>query len=177
MAENENPSVAPQRKRGAPRGPRKKPEEVIASAKAAEIPGAELLTPEEIAAAKAQGVTKVVDEVKANAVKQIAAQAEAAERKARGLVLADKQPKNADLVTFTVDLAEHSPHIRLDSQQFYHGHTYTVPRMTYASLIEIIQRGHEHQREIDGKSENQYRRKKATMLSSNGAVSHAGLVG
>lgn len=60
-------------------------------------------------------------------------------------------PQLDELVTCTLDLAEHSDCLRINGHPFWHGRTYTVPRHVAASLREMQQRGHHHQADLDGK--------------------------
>jgi hypothetical protein len=65
-----------------------------------------------------------------------------------------KEPR----VTITLDLAEHSDRLRIDDKIYLHGGTYTVPQSLGDVMREMIARGWEHQREIDGKDRNAYRK-------------------
>lgn len=74
-----------------------------------------------------------------------------------------------DQYTITLDLYEGSPYIVLDGKAYWHGGTYTVGQSTYSMLREIAARGWGHQREIEGKSENTYRKEQHVVLSANDA--------
>jgi hypothetical protein len=65
----------------------------------------------------------------------------------------------------TLDLAEHSDRLIIDSVIYLHGGTYTVDKPTYDTMREMVHRGWEHQREIDGKNNNAYRKQANVMLS------------
>ena len=65
----------------------------------------------------------------------------------------------------TLDLAPHSNRLVLDSTIYLHGATYTVGRRTYDTMREMIHRGWEHQREIDGKNSTMYREKSNITLT------------
>jgi hypothetical protein len=65
----------------------------------------------------------------------------------------------------TLDLAPHSSRLVLDSVTYLHGGTYTVGQRVYDTMREMIHRGWEHQREIDGKDGNMYREKSNIRLS------------
>jgi hypothetical protein len=170
--------AAPKKRPGAPRGPRRKKPLAAAPAPAeAAIPGMELLTADEIAAAKQAGIADVEAELKASAIRAIQKNAAEGEKRKRGLLKLDKQPRaDEEMVSFTVDLAEHAPYVRLDNQTYYHGHPYTVPTSVYRTIAEVMSRTYDHQAEIDGKSENSYRRSKDTHIGGKtGRVHHAGL--
>jgi hypothetical protein len=59
--------------------------------------------------------------------------------------------------TITLDLAPHANRLILDSVHYLHGGTYTVGQRVYDTMREMIHRGWEHQREIEGKDGNVYR--------------------
>lgn len=72
-----------------------------------------------------------------------------------------KEPK----VEITLDLAEHSDRLVIDSTTYFHGGTYTVPQSLANVMRDMIARGWEHQREIDGKDRNAYRRQANLLLT------------
>lgn len=127
------------------------------------------LTDEEMAALRAEGIDPfhpilTVDEQRdaiAAAHKRVDADARKDAKKALEQAIYDAQrgktglrtgnPVLDELVVCTLDLAEHSDCIRINGHQFWHGHTYTVPRHVANSLREMQQRGHHHQAELDGK--------------------------
>ncbi len=57
----------------------------------------------------------------------------------------------------TLNLYEGTDRIVLDGVVYLHGHTYTVGKRTFDTLAEIISRGWGHQRNYEGKNENDYR--------------------
>lgn len=69
--------------------------------------------------------------------------------------------------TLTLDLAEHSDRLVIDSKIYLHGGTYTVPQSLYNVMREMIARGWEHQREIDGKDRNAYRKQANLIIGPN----------
>jgi ferritin-like protein len=70
----------------------------------------------------------------------------------------------------TLDLAEHSDRLVIDSTTYFHGRTYTVDKATYDLMREIIHRGWEHQREIDGKNATAYRTQANIQLSPKDVI-------
>ena len=68
-------------------------------------------------------------------------------------------------VEITLDLAEHSDRLRIDDKIYLHGGTYMVPQSLGDVMREMIARGWEHQREIDGKDRNAYRKQANLQLS------------
>lgn len=69
--------------------------------------------------------------------------------------------------TITLDLAPHSNRLIIDSVHYLHGGTYTVGQRLYDTMREMIHRGWEHQREIDGKDSNTYRTQSNLRLTPN----------
>lgn len=65
----------------------------------------------------------------------------------------------------TLDLAPHSNRLIIDSVHYMHGGTYKVGQRLYDTMREMIHRGWEHQREIDGKDGNMYREKSNLRLT------------
>ncbi len=99
---------------------------------------------------------KAKDALKAKLVKQ-------AKRKA-GLVEATER--------VAVDLAPYCDRILLDNRAYLQGVTYTVPASVAMVMREIMQRTWGHQSEIDGKSENFYRKTRGQRVipAGNGAA-------
>jgi hypothetical protein len=64
----------------------------------------------------------------------------------------------------TLDLAPHSDKLVIDSKIFLHGATYKMGERLYNTVREMIHRGWEHQREIDGKNSTMYREKSNVIL-------------
>jgi hypothetical protein len=75
--------------------------------------------------------------------------------------------KGEKTFTITLDLAPHSDRLTIDSTIYLHGGTYTVKERLYNTMREMIHRGWEHQREIDGKDGNMYRAQSNVRLSPN----------
>ena len=67
----------------------------------------------------------------------------------------------------TLDLAEHSDRLTIDSTIYLQGRTYTVDKHTHDTMREMIHRGWEHQREIDGKDMNAYRKQGNVQMNMN----------
>lgn len=77
--------------------------------------------------------------------------------------------------TITLDLYEGCNQIVIDSADpgmrvFVHGGTYTVPKSIYDTLRDIQARGWGHQREIDGKETNTYRKQQNSILKPDVAA-------
>lgn len=80
------------------------------------------------------------------------------------------------MVEVTIDLAPYADHIRIDNVVFMQGMTYTVRASVAAVMSEIMQRTWAHQSEIDGKSENFYRRARATQITPHGVINGSQLL-
>ena len=118
-----------------------------------------LLSSEDKARLRSKAQQDVEKERKDAAEKAFLAQALDEERREKGV--------DEELVTFTLDLAEFSDRIVLDSVHFMHGQTYTVPRSKYDSMREIAFRTWQHQLEIDGKSKKMMRPQNRELSPSN----------
>lgn len=60
---------------------------------------------------------------------------------------ADPKPEY-ELRDIIIDAADHTDVIRIDGQYFHYGQKYTVVKPVYDQLMEILARGHAHEREI-----------------------------
>lgn len=123
-------------------------------------PDLDVLTAEEIAAVEAEAKADVDREAKELARQALKAKIVSDAKRAKGLA--------AEQVEVTLDLAPYCTEIVLDNRHFLQGVTYTV-RATQAQVMrEIMQRTWTHQAEIDGKSENFYRRTRGARVVPNG---------
>ena len=123
-----------------------------------------ILTAEEISAVEAEAKAEVELEAKDKAKDALKAKlVKQAKRKAG---LAEEQ------VSVTVDLAPYCDRILLDNKAYLQGVTYTVGASVAMVMREIMQRTWGHQSEIDGKSENFYRRTRGQRVipAGNGAA-------
>lgn len=124
---------------------------------------APLLTADEIEVAK----TEARDRVRADAVK--AARKDVVDKeivrlKRLGSPLGEGAKD--ELVTITLDLAEHSNKIVINGEPFWHGHTYTRPRHVVDSMREQMLRGWNHQDQLDGRSlDDTFRRRRLTTVN------------
>ena len=112
-----------------------------------------ILSPEEIAAAVAEAKAKFSADAKAKAKKELIATEIDKLKRVEGQKTGDGYKDEP--VTITVDLPEFTPHLVINGEPFWHGHTYTRPRHVVASLREMISRAWNHQDDIDGKSMSQ----------------------
>lgn len=127
-----------------------------------------LLTKEEIEALKAEAAKTVQADAKKAARTAALEEFTAAERRKSKLDEADD--------TVTVDLAPYSDRVLLDNRAFLQGETYTLPVSVANVLREVSARTWRHQAEIDGKSENYYRRVRAQHITPNGVVNTSQLL-
>lgn len=105
---------------------------------------------------------KEIDEARARARKKLAddiAMAELGMSDGRQIVMQGPVMINdEEQVTFMLDLYEGADRIVMDGRTFMHGGVYTVGLRQYDSICEIVARGWGHQREIEGKNSNAYRK-------------------
>jgi hypothetical protein len=132
-----------------------------------------LLSEEEVAKIRAEARAKIKAEQLSAAKKALLEEEMAKLRAEAGLTTGDEAKD--EMVTITVDLAEHSDRLTLNSVPYWHGHTYTVPRHVADTLREMMYRGWQHQNELDGKSLEQfYQTARLTRISeATGAVTNA----
>lgn len=71
-----------------------------------------------------------------------------------------------------VDVAPYADRITIDGVVYLQTGTYTVRRGVAATMYEIMAKTWNHQAEIDGKSENFYRRSRGGMVTPQGVVSN-----
>jgi hypothetical protein len=140
-----------------------------------------VLSNAEVLEIRAAAARKLEEERHKAAKKQLEAETLAELRRDANLLTGDGIKD--EIVTVTMDLAEHSACVNLDGRQYWHGQSYDVPRHVADTLRDIQARGWKHQDEVDGKNlEAQHRanrqfqsiRKGApggkTMSGSTGAV-------
>lgn len=109
-----------------------------------------ILSPEEIAAAVAEAKSKFAADAKAKAKKELIASEMEKLKRVEGQKTGDSYKD--EMIPVTVDLPEFTPHLVINGEPFWHGHTYTRPRHVVNSLREMISRAWNHQDDIDGKS-------------------------
>lgn len=115
---------------------------------------------------------EVLEEIEAEAREQAKKEyKEQIRRRARMKVGLDEPTEEV-----TVDVAPYCTHILLDNVVFFQGVTYPVRRSVAIVMREIMQKTWTHQAEVDGKSENFYRRARATRISPHGVVNSAGMM-
>ena len=123
----------------------------------------DMLTEEEKSALRAKAQEAVKTQMAEDAADAYLEQCMAEERRLAGL---DKDELNTEEVKVTIDLPEFAASIRLNSRDYFHGFTYTVPMHVYESMAEIMNNAWEHQSEIEGKTRNFYQKKKNPVLSA-----------
>ncbi len=137
-----------------------------------EAEAAALLSKEDIADVEAEVQAEIEKENKEAARKALKAKLRADAKKAKGA--ADEH------VDVTVDLAPYCDRILLDNHAFMQGQTYTVPVRQAAVMREVMQKTWSHQSEIDGKSENFYRKTRGQRVvpvgSGAGVVNTSGIM-
>lgn len=135
-------------------------------------PNHPILTVQEQRDAMAKARARVTAEDKKAAIKAFEEQATEQIRGKKGLRTGD--PVKDELVSISLDLAEHSNAIVLNGNAYWHGQTYEVPRHVADTLREIQSRGWNHQLELDGKGlSERYRTPHNTVLSAKTGVVNA----
>lgn len=132
-----------------------------------------LLSNEEVLAAREEARQKVLE--KRRAAARSALVKEETERLAREEGLTTHDATRDEIVSITLDLAEHSSCITLNGMAYWHGQTYRVPRHVADTLREIQSRGHDHQTDLDGKGlAERLRKPRNTVVSGKtGGVANA----
>lgn len=136
-------------------------------------PNHPILTVQEQREAMAKGRARVTAEDRKAAMKAFEDQAVEMIRGKKGLTTGD--PVKDELVSISLDLAEHSNAIVLNGNAYWHGQTYEVPRHVADTIREIQSRGWNHQLELDGKGlSERYRAPHNTVFNAKtGAVKNA----
>lgn len=124
-----------------------------------------LLTEEEIAALREQAKSEVLAERKKLAEAAVLAELKAQERAELGVMTGDEAKDQ--IVWIFIDLPEYANHILLDGRAFFHGQDYPVPSHQAAYLMEMSQRAHDHQNEVDGKGTMSLRKNKTGIIERN----------
>ncbi len=121
-----------------------------------------ILTKDEIAELQLEAEAEVLAKAKATAKEQLKKKLVAEAEREQGI----KEP----LVDIVIDLPPYADRVTLDNRHFLHGQTYTVPLSVSQVINEISQKTWGHQSVVDGKSENFYRRARATHILPGGGV-------
>lgn len=124
----------------------------------------DILSADEITAIEQEAADEAAAEEKEQARVALKAKLKNDAKRAKGLIEPEEQ--------ITVDLAPYCDRILIDNVAYLQGVTYTVPASRAMVMREICQRTWGHQAEIDGKSENFYRRTRGARVvpAGNGAA-------
>ena len=153
-------SDEPEVKRG-PGRPKKvvEDEKAVLRAEAVDNDGG-LLSADEVAEISAEVEAEARAEEKEQARKALKARLKAEARQKKGLEEAQ--------VEVTIDLAPYCDRLLIDNVAYLQGQTYTVRASVAAVMTEQMQRTWTHQSEIDGKSENFYRKTRGQRVIPTG---------
>lgn len=121
-----------------------------------------ILSEEDIAGVELQAEEEVLQEAKAKAKEKLLKHLKKQQSRKQGVEEA--------LETVTVDLPPYCSRILLDNVSYLQGLTYELPVSQVMVIREIIQRTWGHQSEIDGKSEDYYRRTRGAVVSPRGEI-------
>jgi hypothetical protein len=120
------------------------------------------IDPKRIEELRATAKAKVEKERKAAAEAQLLEQFTKEERQSGGL--------EEEMVQVTMDFAPYADRAMLDGVIYFQGQTKAVRASVADVLHEMMQRTWQHQSEIDGKSENFYRKSRSQGVAANGGV-------
>lgn len=128
-----------------------------------------LLSEQDIAEAKALAKKRVIDAQRKKA-KDALIEEETLRLQNEDGFSADGSVQS-EIISVTLDLAPHQIDIKLDGITYLAGQTYRLPRHKAGTIREIMQRGWQHQDQIDGKSlfEEQGRRAANRLFSAGQA--------
>jgi hypothetical protein len=124
-----------------------------------------LLTDQEVQDLSTEINEEIADERKDAARKALKEKLRREARQREGLLEAQER--------ISIDLAPYADRITINGRSYLQGQTYTVPTSLAMVMREIMQRTWGHQSEIDGKSENFYRRQRGARVvpvGENGAA-------
>lgn len=131
-----------------------------------------LLTEEEIAALLTQARDGVLADRKKLAEKVVLAELKEQQRRALGVVTGDEAKD--ETVWIWVDLPEYTNHVLIDGRAFFHNMDYPVPRHQASYILELCQRAHDHQAEVDGKGAMAARRNRTGIVERNSGTTVGG---
>lgn len=121
-----------------------------------------IIDPKRIEELRASAKSKVEKERKAAAEAQLLDQFTKEERQAGGL--------EEEMVSVTLDLAPYCDRAMLDGVIYFNGQTKMVRASVADVLNEMMQKTWQHQSQVDGKSENFYRKSRSQGVAANGGV-------
>lgn len=126
-----------------------------------------LLTDEELASLREKAKNEVLAERKKIAEAAVLAELKAQERRELGVMTGEDDKDR--IVWIYVDLPEYSNHVMLDGRAFFHGMDYPVPHHQAVYVMEMCQRAHDHQAEVDGKGTMAARKNRQTGIIERNA--------
>lgn len=138
---------------------------------AASIPGAELLTDDEIAEIKAAAQAKAKQAIKDRARQELSAKFDRQER--------HRTDPNEELETLIVDVPgfaainKNGTGLMVDGVMYQHGLSYTLPRRQAQAVRDIMAQAWSHEAETGGSSRDIYRRPKSSVISPRGDVTNS----
>jgi len=124
------------------------------------IPGAELLSPDEIAELREQAAQKAVAERKAQAKKDLRDRFEKEEK--------HRIDPNEELMSMTIDLPGFADRIMLDGVTYFHGITYRFPKRQYDTVRDLVSQAWRHESETGGANRDAYRRPREIAIRPGG---------
>ena len=113
----------------------------------------DFLTDDEVAEAKAKARATIDKERRTAAIKKLIEEETHRLKTEEGMIVGDVA--HDEEVFITIDLPEFSACVNINGREYWHSHTYQVPRHVANTLREIQQRTWLHLHEIEGKSKTQ----------------------
>ena len=113
-----------------------------------------LLTAAEIAKIKEEARKEILSAKKADLKRKILADETRRLRNEEGLTTGNAH--SDEIVSITIDLPIFSPHILINGQAYWHGHTYSIPRHVADTLRSQMFCSWQHQSTIEGRSKQEF---------------------
>lgn len=113
-----------------------------------------LLTPAQIEEIKKQARAEIMADKRGKAKQELLAAEKLRLQRDEGLTTGNRHAD--EILSITIDLAPYAPYININSQCYYHGRTYQVPRHVADTLRDQMFQTWKHQNQIDGKDAAQF---------------------
>lgn len=113
-----------------------------------------LLTAAEIEEIRKKARAEIMDDKRGKAKQEVLAAEKLRLQREEGLTTGNGHQDQ--VMSITIDLAPYAPYININSQCYYHGRTYQVPRHVADTLRDQMFMTWKHQNQIDGKDANQF---------------------
>jgi len=149
-------------------------EPLVRDASIVGIPGADLLSDEEIAEIRSGAQAKAKKALKDQAMKEVSDKFDKMER--------HRTDPNEELEVVVIDVPgfaainKNGTGVMVDGIMYQHGVAYTLPRRQAQAVKDIMAQAWTHESETGGASRDVYRRPKNTLISPRGGVTTSNLM-